>query len=205
MLAQLPIASTTFEFRLPFSTVKKSEDDADASYDLITFLAVAQKLRLGLLPITWTSRLQIIGKGSGRSQINQTLINLQTSFAFKRVADKDKQNVAQDWIFRSLVNEIIALRSPSLRNHPFIVELEGFCWDVPFGEDIGNSEAAKPDVLCETNVWPALVFEKSQYGDLYQFASTPVGRRLGVIERVNLCLSIGKAIVDLHANRKRQR
>jgi hypothetical protein len=201
MAYQFATTSTTFQLHLPLSTSGALENEVDLSYDLITFLAVAQKLKLGLLPITWRSNLPSVGKGA-KSQINQDPLNIQASFAFKRVADKEKQTESWGWIFWSLVNEIIVLCDRSIRNHPFMVELEGFCWDVPFAEVVCDSEEARPELPCETQVWPVLVFKKSQFGDLYNFARTPLGRRLGVDERVRFCLSIGLAIQDLHSIRE---
>ena len=201
MAYQFSTTSTTFQLHLPLSTSGVSENEVAASYDLITFLAVAQKLRLGLLPIMWRSKLPSVGKGA-KSQINQDPLNIEASFAFKRVADVDKQTESWSWIFWSLVNEIIVLCDRSIRNHPFMVELEGFCWDVPFAEVVCKSEEPRPEPPCKTQVWPVLVFEKSQFGDLYNFARTPLGRRLGVDERVRFCLSIGLAIEDLHSIRK---
>jgi hypothetical protein len=49
-------------------------------------------------------------------------------------------------------------------------------------------------------VWPVLVLEKSQYGDLYNFATLPVGRELCFAKRLKLCVDVGTAISDMHNN-----
>jgi hypothetical protein len=76
------------------------------------------------------------------------------------------------------------LSHPLIRMHPHIVELEGICWDI----------------ISEDEVWPVLMFEKSKCGDLNDFITSRVGRSLGIVERLNLCLDAGIAIVDMHDN-----
>jgi Protein tyrosine and serine/threonine kinase len=166
---------------------------ANAPYDLITFLAIIQKLQIDILPITWQAARQPIGIGA-TGRINEALINLHTSFAFKCVADKQKEAVAnpqnkdvtKERILQAFINEIMVLGHASIRNHPNIVELQGICWDVG-----SNNE-----------VWPVLVFEKAQYEDLYNFATLPIGRELCIAERLKLCVDVGTAIYDMHFNSK---
>jgi len=155
----------------------------DTPYDFITFLAVVQKLQIDILPITWQAVRQPIGAGA-TGKINEALINLHTSFAFKRVADRQKDEESKGRIFHVLINEIIVLGHTLIRKHPYIVELQGICWDVP----------------SDDKVWPVLVFEKSQYGDLYNFATLPVGRGLCISKRLKLCMDVGTAISDMHCN-----
>ncbi len=57
---------------------------SDQDYDFVSLLALAQKLRIEFLPITWQPALQGIGLGA-TAEIRQSLMNLQMSFAFKRV------------------------------------------------------------------------------------------------------------------------
>jgi hypothetical protein len=158
----------------------------DTSYDLITFLAVIQKLQIGILPITWQAALQPIGAGA-TGKINEALINLHTSFAFKCVSDGQKESKADGRVIRALINEVVALGHPSIRQHPNVAELQGICWDVTTNEQ-GNE------------VWPVLIFEKTQYGDLYNFATLPVGRELGFAKRLKLCVDVGTAVLDMHSN-----
>jgi hypothetical protein len=105
------------------SSVIESEQVTDVPYDFITFLAIAQRVQIEFLPITWQSTLQQVDIG-GTTQINQTLMNLQTSFAFKRVADSQKWD---ERIFQVLIGEITMLCHPSIRAHPNIIKLQGVC------------------------------------------------------------------------------
>lgn len=147
--------------------------------DFITFLAVAQKMQVDILPITWQSARGMIGKGA-TSTIYEALINSQTSFAFKCTSDYRKLLNTND--FQFLINEVTVLSQ--LREHPNIVELQGICWDV----------------TADDEVWPVLVFEKAQFGDLYNFLKLPVGRDLSIPERLSLCVDIGTAIIDMHSH-----
>lgn len=179
--------STFFKHRYLSDTSLQLAQITNALYDFTTFLAVIQKLQIEILPITWQAARQPIGAGA-TGKINESLINLHTSFAFKCVADKQKESEAKERIIQALISEIIVLGHKSLRNHPNIVQLQGICWDVASDEKGGDK------------VWPVLVFEKSQYGDLYNFATRLVGRELCIAERLKLCVDIGTAILDMHFN-----
>lgn len=148
--------------------------------DLITFLAVAQKMQVDILPITWQSAWNIVGRGA-TSTIYEALINSQTSFAFKCISDR-KQKLSKTNSFQTLINEVTVLSQ--LREHPNIVELQGICWGI----------------TADDEVWPVLVFEKAQFGDLYNFLKLPVGRGLSIPERLSLCVDIGTAIIDMHSH-----
>jgi len=98
----------------------------NAPYAFIAALAVAQRLQIEVLSIIWQSARQRVGRGK-TSQIKQAFINSNKNSAFKRVAETDKRHEPEHRVFRSVVNEMIALRHPSIRNHPNIVRLQGIC------------------------------------------------------------------------------
>ena len=145
--------------------------------DLVTFLAVTQKLQVDIFPITWNSARELIGFGL-TATVHEALINSQTSFAFKRTR-QHKLNRARG--LQALINELAVLSQ--LREHPNTVELHGICWDVR-----------------AYDVWPVLVFEKAQFGDLSNFLKLLVGRDLFLPERLSLCVDIGTAIIYMHSN-----
>lgn len=157
-------------------------ETAPDKYNFLSFLATAQELQIPFLPITWEAARQDIGKG-GTSRISEALINLQTSFAFKRIHSDSKRDKTEQQIFHTLINEITVLGHPFVREHSNIAQLQGICWDIAPND--------KP--------WPVLVIEKTQFGDLYNFAQLPVGREIGIAERVKLCVDIGTAIRDMHS------
>jgi hypothetical protein len=182
-----------------FSSSFPVPEKLTASCNFITFLAVAQKLQIPFLPITWQAKRLLAGRG-GTSQINQAQINLETSFAFKRVGDVEKLDKPEKEIFRHLINEIAMLRHPAIRDHPTILELQGICWDPP-KKSRNDTEVTPPHRSNSDKVWPVLVFEKSQFGDLYHFATLQIGRELGISERLKICLDIGSAITHMQSNR----
>jgi hypothetical protein len=59
----------------------------ESQYDFLSFLSIAQNLEIDFLPITWQPALSCIGQG-GTAKIRQALVNLQMSFAFKRLVSK---------------------------------------------------------------------------------------------------------------------
>lgn len=162
----------------------------DVPYDLITFLTMIQKLQIDILPIAWQVARQQIAVGE-TGKIRQAQIDLQTSFAFKCVADRQKEDgrgerQVERKTISALINEIIVLGHTSIREHPNIVDLQGICWGI----------------MPDDKVWPVLVFRKTQYGDLYNFAALPIGRELSIGQRLKLCVDVGTAISDMYCNSK---
>jgi hypothetical protein len=72
-------------------------------FDFLSFLGIAQSLKVDFLPITWQPALDTIGYG-GTAKIRQTLVNIQMSFAFKRLILTEN--------FQALVAEISVLGQP---------------------------------------------------------------------------------------------
>ena len=125
-----------------------------------------------------------IGQG-GQATISQALATVQIRVAFKRFRDNLTGNSDDDKPFQAIVKEIIMLSHHAIRDHPYVATLEGICWDIP-GD--GNQ------------IWPVLIFEKTEFGDLYDFAKTGRGSALSTQEKLGLCTDIGIAIRDMHTN-----
>lgn len=171
-----------------FSQSSRPSRPADqyADYGFIAVLALAQRLHVSFLPLTWQAALPELGKG-GQAGVNQALINSQISFAFKRFGPPSTDSYGERTPFQEIVCEMIMLSHPSIRQHPYIVTLEGICWDIP-----GDGE----------QVFPVLVFQKSHFGDLQRFAKEGMGQDLSLEERLKLCADIGIAIRDMQSNSK---
>jgi hypothetical protein len=150
-----------------------------SGYSFIAVLALIQRLEIDLLPITWQASLDGLGQG-GQGKISQALVNIQTSFAFKRF-----KHVKND-PFWEIVQEMVVLRHPIVRDHPFIIQLIGICWDIP-----DNNQ-----------VWPVLVFKKTHLGDLYRFTRSSIGGDLSLQNKIKICTEIGIALHDMHHNSK---
>ena len=173
--------SSSIGSRYSTSADLSSVDILSEQDSLLSFLATAQALMLEMLPLVWNQ--QLIGFGA-TSRIHESYGNQQTSFAFKRVHDASKSSTPHSTIYRILTNEILTLCGPFSRNHPNIVQLQGICWEISCIND---------------DAWPVLVFEKADFGDLYSFAMTPIGREMGLDKRLSLCIEMEKAIMDMHS------
>lgn len=169
-----------------FSKISLSKvPDASIRYNFLSFLATAQALGIEFLPITWQSARREIGEG-GTSRIHEAPANIRMSLAFKRVTDDEKLKNTEARIFQMLSTEIIVLGHPLIQEHPNIAKLQGICWDIS----------------SDGKVWPVLVFEKSQFDDLYRFAARPVGKELDIHHRLKICVEIGEAIIYMHSHSK---
>jgi hypothetical protein len=157
---------------------------SDHHHDFLAFLGIAQSLNIDFLPITWQPELDRAGRG-GTADICQTLIMLQTSYAFKRLVHSLPAKKTKN--FKALIAEIAVLGHPSIRGHDHITALEGICWDV-------DSETEE--------VWPVLVFGKAQHGDLMTFLELGEGKKLSLKERLKLCFDIVTGVMDMHSNCK---
>src|ERR1700722_17256900 len=142
-----------------------------SEYGFIAVLGLAQRLKVDLLPITWQAPLGPIGRG-GQGEINQALVNVQTSFAFKHF-DHAKCDP-----FKEAIQEMVVLSHPVVQDHLHIVKLLGICWDIPQDDE----------------VWPVLVFEKAHLGDLYHFAQSGKGKNLSLEDMLKICVDVGIAI-----------
>lgn len=185
----------------------------DGHSDLISFLSVLQATDVDLLSVTWQPETESLGEG-GTAIISQALVNLEISFAFKRIvklsgkygfeyprsrsstvqgefnsreANEKYEKEAKVW--RAILAEILVSRHPALRDHPNILSVQGVCWEI-------DKESQR--------VWPVLIFPKSEFGDLRSFIGSDDGQRATVEERINLCRDVAQALFLLHANGKRE-
>ena len=177
------LASSPFTKHLTSGAFPKYPSNQHSDYGFIALLALAQRLDIHFLPITWQAALGKLGEG-GQAGVNQALIHVQTSFAFKCFKNASPTSSLDGALFREVINEIAVLSHPIIREHPHIVRLEGICWDI-----------SRDD-----RVWPVLVFEKAHLGDLDRFVTSTEGTKLSMQDRLNLCVDIGIAIRDMHSN-----
>ena len=152
-------------------------------YDFVALLSVLQKLKIGILPITWQPALDVVGEGA-TAEIRQSLIHLQLSFAFKRLKRLEHRSSDNENALRALISEISILGQPPVRIHPNIVRLEGVCWDY-WPED--------------EQVWPVLVFEKTTRGDLGKFLQSDAGRTTDIRDRLKFCSDVAAGLMAMHS------
>jgi hypothetical protein len=160
----------------------------DIHYDFISFLAMAQRSNVDLLPITWQPALDSLGRGA-TAEISQSLVSLQMSFAFKRTALSNSLQQGQEHerrALRALISEVSVLSHPLIRRQPNIINLEGICWEI----------------VEEDKVLPVLVFEKAQLGDMHRFMDSDQGKAFRIEDRLKMCIGVGTAVMVMHSCRK---
>ena len=157
---------------------QSSVSTSDHNKNLPYFLSVLQHLGVDILPITWQPALDELGRGKF-TLVNQSLINIQMSLAFKRSGANS--------MYENLISEVAILSIPNIREHPNVNPLVGVCWEVMI------SRTALPDVR------PVLVFPKAQKGSLKTFMAGEEGRKLELHQMHHICLEIAQGLEALHA------
>ena len=183
------VASSSLRHRSPSTSINSR--DPRVRHDFISILAIAQQLQVNLLPITWQPALGILGAG-GTAEIRQSLVNVQTSFAFKQLLRRNSlmfEDLGE--IARMCCTEIRVFAHPMMRTHHNVQRLEGLCWDT----------AEDPD---DESILPVMVMEKTSYGDISAFANSALGRGLDLLARLQLCISVGTTIKDMHSCSKQR-
>ena len=134
------------------------------------------------MPITWEPGRDLLGLGAS-GHVNQSLLSLETSLAFKRPANSGRDEKAKQQLFREWMCEISILRSPEIQRHPNIIELEGIAWEV---------------VESGSTILPVLVYRKSQLGTLRTFIEANADR-LSLDQKLSLCLDLASGLSILHS------
>lgn len=169
------------------ATLGSSVRVADTPNDLLTFLGIAQGLNIEFLPMSWDTGLAKLGEG-GSAEINQSSIDVENSFAFKRLAPAQVAlPETKEKVFEALIAELCVLGHKCIRGHSFVNRLQGICWDIETESE---------------SVWPVLVFEKAPHGDLERFMNWGAGAKTALNDRLRLCAEVAIAITDLHLNGK---
>lgn len=151
---------------------------SDTTYQRASFLEVlasAQTLGIEIISTTWNPNLEKLGAGA-TAKINQNLISIQTSFAFKNTKGPLEDS------FRVLLCELAVLGHPLVQRHPNISQLLGICWEYCSEEDVR----------------PVLVFEKLSHGNLGAFLTSTDGRELTSEKRLSVCAQVATAIASMH-------
>ena len=152
-------------------------------YDATTFIAAVSELEIDHFPFTWYSGMGELGRGK-TAQIQQSIINLETEFAFKRFTFPGSEEPDEAQIIRAAMIEILALSHPALRDHPNTLKLHGVCWDMSSSGKLFR---------------PVLVVEKTSLGDLSHFMSGN-GSAVDGNNRVEMCADVIQAVANLHIN-----
>ena len=152
-------------------------------YDTTTFIATVSELEIDDFSFTWFSGMGELGRGK-TAQIQQSVINLETDFAFKRFTFPGSGEPDEAQIIRAAMIEILALSHPALRDHQNVLKLHGVCWDISSSRNLFR---------------PVLVVEKSSLGDLGRFMSER-GSAVDENARLEMCADVILAVANLHIN-----
>jgi len=176
----------TTQYALPSQPDHNSCFDS-AHLNFYCFLSIAQKHGVEFMPIAWEPARDLLGLGAS-GHVNQSLINIETSLAFKRPAGFGRDEKARQQLFRAWLMEMSILRFAEIQRHPNIIEIEGISWEV---------------VESGSTVLPVLVYRKSQLGSLRTFVEANAGS-LSLNQKLNLCLDLASALSTLHSCSKQQ-
>ena len=146
------------------------------------FLSLAQSFGLEFMPITWESGREVLGRGAS-GHVNQSLIDIRTSLAFKRPTIDGQNKLAVRELLREWMLEVAILNDPKIQQHPNIIELEGIAWEI--------------DHSCST-ILPVLVYRRSQLGTLGGYIEANIGK-LSLNQRLKLCFDLASALEMLHS------
>jgi hypothetical protein len=162
------------------------------------FISLCQTRQVDFFPITWYPGLGSAGEG-GYGSIYQSNLTNRLSLVFKRwkhasrdiTTNRSSPEVFTDPnllepMYRAVMSEVCILTESSVRTCPYIVSLEGVCWE-----------------RYDSKVFftPVLVFERAQYGDLAGYMAMQRSRP-GVVDRFTLFLNIARGLLLLHRNRE---
>ncbi|KAI3334721.1 hypothetical protein F4824DRAFT_177811 [Ustulina deusta] len=174
-------------------------DKNEGSYSLLTCLACAQQNGIDMIGITWQEAQGFLGRG-GQAVVSQTRASAQAVLAFKRpdsspigswiskVTTSERNKL--DNAYRAIASEILVLGDRDVKSHPNIVRLHAICWEVQHTRSWLFRKI--------TRVWPILVFEKAQYGDLGIFMASEQGEALDMARRIEFCRDIASAVAAAH-------
>lgn len=150
------------------------------------FLSLAQSYGLEIMPITWEPGREVLGRGAS-GHVNQSLIDIRTSLAFKKPTSDGQSKLAVQELLRAWMLEVAILSHPKIQKHPNIIDLEGIAWEINHSR---------------STILPVLVYRQSQLGTLGVYIEARTGR-LCLNQRLKLCFDLASALATLHSCSKR--
>ena len=184
-MASIPSSLRNNNIKVHHAQPSVSKEVAGLDSDHLTmycFLSLAQSHELEIMPITWEPGREVLGRGAS-GHVNQSLIDIRTSLAFKTHNSAGQNELAIQELLRAWMLEIAILRHPQIRQHPNVIELEGIAWEI------------NPSY---STILPVLVYQRSQLGTLSMYIERNVGR-LSLSHRLKLCFDLASALEMLHS------
>lgn len=168
-------------------------EDVEQPPDFISIITATQSLSVDLLPLTWEPDAAGLGLGA-TANVRQRPLDAHNTFAFKVLKDAEiierqreyNQQRSIDSAYRVILNELIVLAHPKVREHPNMVELIGISFQI----------------MDSDRVWPTLTTKRTAYGDLESFLVSDEGKDTSIGSRIGICQDIAGAIQYLHSHRE---
>ncbi|RSL60679.1 hypothetical protein CEP53_005382, partial [Fusarium sp. AF-6] len=169
----------------------------EPTYNLLTCLACAQARNIDIIAISPLEAQGELGRG-GQAVVGQTRVSVDAVLAFKRPNSEGIGTVFStastlrrvENVYRDVATEMLALSEPGIRGHAHIIQLQAICWEVHkirtwfFGRKL--------------RVWPILVMEKAELGDLQCYMATEQGQKLSTSDKMSLCQGLASAVATAH-------
>ncbi|KAK7422181.1 hypothetical protein QQZ08_009649 [Neonectria magnoliae] len=166
------------------STAKERHEP---TYNLLTCLACAQARNIDIVGFSPLEAQGELGRG-GQAVVGQTRASTDAVLAFKRpnserigtVLSTTSTRRRVENVYRDVATEMLALSEPGIRGHAHIIQLQAISWEVHkirtwfFGRKL--------------RVWPILVMDKAELGDLQCYMATEQGIIHGDIKPQNVLL-----------------
>jgi len=174
------------------------KDDHEPTYNILTCLACAQQRDIDLVGLSPFEAQGQLGQG-GQSTVMQTRASVDTVLAFKKPNSKgvgswlSTRSLTKriENVYRDVATEIMALSEPGIRDHPNIIQLQAISWEV---QNIRTWTFKKVP-----RVWPVLLMERADHGDLQDYLATKEGRELNFEDKIEFCHGIASAIAAAHS------
>ena len=167
-------------------SITLDKQDIGHHHNFIRFLQYAVALRANILPLTWEPGLGAVGSDGAIGRVNQSLLNVQTSFAYKRFKPDVTNSQLSESQFReqqyaAMINEMCILSQPAIGGHNSFPHFVGVCFE--------HSPNA-------TEFWPVLVMVKAERGDLEEYMSQE--HAIGPQVSLRICGEIANGIHAVH-------
>ncbi|KAF4948637.1 hypothetical protein FGADI_9541 [Fusarium gaditjirri] len=151
--------------------------------DFISFVTIAQYHHIDIWPMSWDDKLNKLGSGA-TGDVKQSMVDLKAHFALKRfeshraTRQHDSSSITSstlsenEALFTALISDSVILRQPQIEEHAHIVGIQGIAFEVEGG--------------CQglPGIWPMLIMEKAQEGDLARYLASERGREASLSARL---------------------
>lgn len=178
-----------------------AKDDHEPTYNILTCIACAQQRGIDLVGLSPLEVQGQLGQG-GQATVTQTRASVDTVLAFKKPSPKgvgswlSTRSLSKkiENVYRDVATEVMALGELGIRGHPNIIQLQAISWEVQNNRTWTFKKAPR--------VWPVLLMERADHGDLQSYMATKEGSELSFEDKIEFCHGIASAIAAAHRKGK---